>query len=170
MMASMERIAYNQKVLPNFISKYVKKGNVVVDIGKPNDGWGYRKLFNEMDYKTLDIKKELGPDIVDDIANTKLGECSVDCVICMGIWEQCENPFDVIKGVRKILKVGGYALFGIISVSFPMWQDIDYLRFTPQGARMMLKDFKFLEEQLVFRGELPSYSFIIVSKKEDGNE
>lgn len=165
-----ERKYFNEVVLPRFIRDFVQTGDLVVDVGKPNDGWGYREMFREARYKTLDRNKFLQPDIWDDIEDTKLEESSIDCIVCFGVWEQCANPFKLVKGLQKILKVGGFGLFGIMSIGVPLIQDWDLCRFTPQGVERLLKDFRVADFDVVNRGEIPSYVFVVVVKEKGVTE
>ena len=160
-----ERKHYNEVVLPQFIKSYVKVGNLVLDVGKPNDGWGYRGLFPAVNYLTVDRNPIVAPDILDDMENTTLDEACADCVICHGVWEQCDNPFKLVEGLRKVLKVGGYGLFGIMSIGFPMIQDLDLCRFTPQGVEKLLKDFSIVNLSVIDRQGVPSYIYVIVKKE-----
>ena len=158
-----EREYFNTMILPKFIKKYVGK-NTVIDIGKPNDGWGYRHMFNGADYRTLDRQADLSPDIVDDMEDTKLEAEYADVIICNGVIEQCDNPFRLVAGLHKVLKAGGHGLFGIMSVGFPMMQDLDLCRFTPQGVGRLLKDFKIVDTDVREREGVPSYIFVTVQK------
>lgn len=160
-----ERKHYNEVILPKFIKEFVKPGDCVIDVGKPNDGWGYREMFKGTDYKTLDCNINLKPDILDDMEDTKLSECA-DVIICYGVTEQCENPFKLVEGLRKILKPGGYGLIGIMSIGFPMIQDWDLLRFTAQGAGQLLQDFELIDFEVKNRGEIPSQIYAVVKKGE----
>lgn len=173
-----ERQYFNEVILPKFIKKYVGK-NTIIDVGKPNDGWGYRQMFNGADYRTLDRNADLNPDILDDMENTKLQEEVADIIICNGVMEQCDNPFKLVAGLWKVLKIGGHGLFGIMSVGFPMIQDLDLCRFTPQGVDKLLRDFKIIDIDYRTREvlwatdinadvkewkEIPSYIFVTVQK------
>ena len=158
-----ERQHFNEVVLPRFIKEYVHK-NIVLDVGKPNDGWNYRQMFEGMNYKTLDRRKDLKPDIVDDMEDTKLAEEYTDIVICNGVFEQCCNPFKLVEGLWKVLRRDGYGLLGIMSVGFPMIQDLDLCRFTPQGVDRLLRAFKIINMDIRERDKMPSYIFVTVQK------
>lgn len=162
-----DRKYFNEVMLPRFIEKYVKNGDDVVDVGKPEDGWGYKEMFKGTNYKTLDKNPDLKPDIFEDIEDYKLfiRNAFVDCIVCMGVMEQCNSPFEVIRGIDCILKPGGHALFGIISTHFSMKQDIDYLRFTPQGAHKLLSVFNILDFKVFTDNDKPSSIFAIVQKE-----
>ena len=161
---SPERKEFNEFILPKFIKNYVKKDDLVMEVGKPDDGWGYREMLEGTRYVTLDRNGVLNPDIIDDMENTKVNESTIDCIICFGVMEQCANPFKLVAGIRKILKPGGYALFGIMSIGYPLWQDVDLCRFTPQGADRLLENFKIVDHHEYFRDNIPTYIFRTVQK------
>ena len=164
-----ERKYFNEVYLPKFISSFVKQGDLVVDVGKPLDIFGYRQAYEATGavYKTLDKKKDYFPDIWDNMEDTKLQEGSVDCIGGYGIWEGCGNPFKLIAGIRKVLKSGGYGVFGIMSIGFPMLSaiEVDKWRFTPNGATKLLCGFNILDLSERDRGGAPSYVFVVVQKR-----
>ncbi len=160
------REIFSEKVLPEFAKKYVKNGDLVVDIGKPPKAFHYERHFTQANYKTLDRMASKNPDILDDLENTKLHKNSFDIIIAHGLWAQCDNPFKLIEGCYDILKHGGYALFGIISVMFPMSGSLDLIRFTPSGVRKLLKKFEIISFYVLKVGEipLPSYIYVVARK------
>ncbi len=164
LVVSPERQMYNTVILPKFIDSGLKPRMLVIDVGKPDEGWGYKSLFEDMIYLTLDKKAELCPDIIDDMENTVLEDNTVDALICMGIWEQCFDPAKMADSVKKIVKIGGYVLFGIMALGYPEIQEEDYQRFTVMGAKRLVSDFKICELSLAKRGDMVSYVFAICQK------
>lgn len=163
-----EREYFNITVLPKFIKDYVTKGDAVIDIGKPNDGWGYRKMFEDVGaiYKTLDRRRDLNPDIWCDVEEVQLRKEIADCIICNGVTEQCNNPFKLVDGIKEILKIGGFGLFGIMATSFPLIQDLDLWRFTPQGIGKLLNKFCLVDfDASQNRRGISSYIFVIVKRE-----
>lgn len=163
---SEERNLYDTQAIPKFFS-YLKEGNSVLDVGKANDDLTayYRKMFPGMNYKTSDIELAKKPDIIDDIEHTQIPEESFDAVVCMGVWEMCNgNPFDLYKGLMKILKKEGYFLFGIKLTAIPPDWNYDWIRFTIPGVKRLLKDNKILDEFVFNRAGIPSYIFIVGQK------
>ena len=168
-MISQERKHFNEAILPGFVKDFIEEGNLVIDVGRPDEGWGYREIVNEVPgvvYKTLDKRADLdpAPDIVDDMENTTLEIASVDRIICWATVEQCDNPFKLVDGIWKVLKPGGYALFGILSIGYPLWQDLDLCRFTPQGVRHLLKGFRHELCDTTKRDGVPSCIFTVVKR------
>lgn len=159
MQLSPERVKFNE-LLDQFRAE-LEPGSVVYDIGK-SAIHDYRPAF-EADgfrYKTIDLDHEKEPDILMDIEN----EIScfkippADAVICHGVFEQCNDPVKMIRGTFGILRPKGVALFGLISIGFPMFT-FDRIRITPDGIKHYLKAFNILRMDTVYRGELPSYIF-----------
>jgi hypothetical protein len=74
-----------------------------------------------------------------------------------------------MENITLMLKEGGYALFGIMSVGYPIY-DTDFTRFTPRGVDALLKDYKILEEEIIYNGSFPSYVFAICKKRAGGGE
>ncbi len=166
-----ERQRFNEEILPGFIKKYVKTGDRVVDVGKPDDRWGYREMFEGTDYNTLDRDETLNPDICFNLEWTDFledGKSMFDIVVCYGVTEQCGDPFKLIDGVEAMLKPGGYGLIGIMSIGFPMVQDLegDLVRFTPYGAKRLLRKFDIVDFVVADREGVPSQIYATVRGKE----
>jgi len=165
-----ERRYFNEAVLPAFVEDHAKPGSVVLDVGHPDEGWGYRKLWTDAgaDYKTVDRSKELKPDIVADIEEYEFFDKShrlPEIVVCHGVMEQCHNPFVMADAIHDMLLKGGRALFGMLSIGYPLWQDLDLCRFTPQGAERLFSDWKSCNLDVIYRyGDVPSAIYAVVQK------
>lgn len=139
------------------------KDTLIYDVGVSNSH-NYKEYFKEYDYRTLDCDKSKNPDILIDLEG-RFAIFEADAIICMGVTEQCENPYNLIDGVTTALMRGGIALFGIISVGYPVY-DNDRVRFTPSGVDHLLKDYEVLERDIFCRShDIPSYVFVIGRKK-----
>jgi ubiquinone/menaquinone biosynthesis C-methylase UbiE len=144
-----------------------------VDAGKGNrydkkNAWlvDYIKKSN---YKILDKLADYKPDIVGDIHNLPLPDASVDAVICIAVLEHVEEPLQAIKEIYRVLKPGGFCYIYVPFLYYyhPMkgyYQD--FYRFTYDGVKYLVKDFKQVEIQNV-RGALSSVANLlpIFSKK-----
>ena len=148
--------------------KYLKDNDLVIDIGKSNDGLSnyYKSLLpSQIVYKTCDIEPLKNPDIVYDIENTKLPSEYFNGVLCFGVWEMCNgNPFDLFKGLMKILKSDGHFVFGVKLAGYPVDWNYDYVRFTECGIRRLLSKCTILEEEVVKRDGNPTF-FMVIGKK-----
>jgi SAM-dependent methyltransferase len=153
------RIKYHE--FQERFKKYLTKGCLIYDIGR-SDIHDYKETFKDYKYITIDRLKSKNPDLVEDFEGSVFLD-QADAVILNGVTEQCDNPFKIFHNIHLILKKGGVALFGIISVGCPLYT-WDYLRFTPNGVKHLLKDYKILEEEIVYRGDMPDYIFKIVQK------
>lgn len=160
-----ERQRYHQFL--NLIKVLMWPGAIVYDIGK-SIAHDYVGQFAAQKYKTIDRDPDKTPDIVLNIEGLCCPEEYVDLchfVLCNGVVEQCDNPYDLLAGVNAILKPGGFALLGIISVGYPIYS-MDRVRFTPSGARYLVEryGFKIENEDVVERDGVPSYVFMICKK------
>lgn len=164
-MLSPERNFFHEVVIKQF-RELLAKDALVYDIGKGTHN--YQEFLTEQKVLTIDNNPKVRPDIVEDVEGTYgrslLGRA--DGVICIGVTEQCKNPFELIKGVYYLTKWGGFVLFGVMSIGYPD-NDVDYFRFTPQGIiRELDKYFYIIDKQIVYRKEIPSYVFIIGKAKD----
>jgi len=160
---TQERTFLNEVMLERF-RNYLQDGQLLYDIGKP--AYDYESIFSKQIYKTVDCNPAVNPDIVCDIEAIRCpNDFNAEAVICNGVAEQCENPFNVVRGIDWMMKDGAVALFGIISVGYPIY-DTDYVRFTPNGAlRLLQRHFRLLEHEIVRRDGIPSYIYAICRKE-----
>lgn len=157
-----ERIKYHE-MMERF-KTYIPKGCTIWDIGK-SVAHDYKKIFKDYDYKTVDRDKTTNPDIFLDLEKLDGGgACILDAVLCNGVTEQCSNPFDLLKGVESIIKVGGYGLYGVLLTSYPLF-GWDNFRFTESGILLQFNNFDIIEKELVYRNDVPSYIYLICKKK-----
>ena len=158
---SNERIIYNELI--NQFKGFGPTGGLIYDIGK-SQLLDYKSTFKDFKYFTVDRNRNIGSDIIDDLEETKIVELA-DGVLCNGVMEQCTDPVAVMRGVYNIMKPNGHLLFGAVSLGYPPFE-FDYCRFTPKGVDyVLLPHFKILETKIVYRNELPSYTFKICKKE-----
>lgn len=88
-----------------------------------------------------------------------------DNILCFNLLEHCKNPKKVVRNIYNALKAGGKVYIVVPFVyryhSVGKFKgDKDYWRFTDDGLRVLLKDFKILKiEPLVKRHWLFSFYF-----------
>lgn len=107
-------------------------GDLVLDVGvidrKPWAGPGYR---------TFGLG---GCDITGDLRAMPFEEGSVDAVLCTEVLEHCEDPFQAMREIRRVLKPGGLLL--VTSPFLWPWHGThdyrDFWRFTHQGWELLL--------------------------------
>lgn len=147
------REVLHRELLPRFIS-YLQPESVVYEIGKGE--YNYKESIPNL--ITLDRDANKHPDLEVDIE--QVNDLSCGFIMCVGVTEECDNPFELIRGIHRILDVDGIVLFGIALIGNPVY-DKDYWRFTERGAyKLIAPYFKILE--LKFVGD--KYAFFIARK------
>jgi hypothetical protein len=145
---------------------YIPIGSTLCDIGVAGtEQFGYKECFKDFRYRTLDKDASLNPNIILDLEN--LPEDCYECyntLLCNGVTEWCNNPFNLVEGCYNLLKKDGYALFGIILYGYPLLNSEDKTRFTVNGAYNLLKKFMLVEKEILHYDNLPSYIYLIVKK------
>jgi hypothetical protein len=142
------------EIIPKFLT-YLKPDDVVYEIGKGE--FNYKDVVPNL--VTLDKDANKRPDLEVDI-EIYHDELKCNACMCVGVTEECSNPFDLIQGVYRLLEYNGIVLFGIALIGNPVY-DKDYWRFTINGARKLISEFKSLEEKIVYIGNTPAYLFSI---------
>lgn len=156
---SLERRKYHEwitKILPLF-----SKDSIVYDIGKSHK-YDYSKVFNQCKYRSIDNNITKAPDFLIDFEdiNQLSGLEKADLILCNGVVEQCNNPFDIVKNCLKLLNDKGYLLFGSVLTGFPVYNN-DYFRFTENGAKRLFKNI--VSYEVVSREGItaPTYIYIL---------
>jgi len=99
-------------------------------------------------YKVLDKVLDYNPDMVGDIQNLALGDDSIESILCLDVLEHVEESWTACKELYRVLKPNGH-LF--IRVPFIFYYHPekgyyeDFYRFTPEGLKYLLRDFKKVE-------------------------
>lgn len=108
----------------------------------------YKDFFRDCEYKTIDIRPELNPDIVADIHNLPLKDGSADAVICKSVLQFARNPFAAAGEIFRILKPGGKCLLYLPFI-YPYHGNggmlKDYWRFSVDGIGELFSKFKKIE-------------------------
>lgn len=148
-------------MLPKFRSM-LKPGCSILDVGK-SQSWNYRDQFKAFDYKTVDINPAAGADIVANMQTPPNSINSVDALICNGVTEQCDNPFQLLRGIFSVMRPDGIVLLGVISTAYPVYLSQDYFRFTESGLKKVLEGMntKIIEWETVKRADAVSYIYAI---------
>ena len=99
----------SKQLIPRFAKRF-KTGDRVLFVGK-HWFWDYSPFFSntiiQCDYKTLDIRKDKEPDILDDITNSKVESNSFDGVMYVGMDNIGIDNAKAIEHIHRILKPGG---------------------------------------------------------------
>lgn len=154
-----ERERYHS-LLREFASE-IPRGALVYDIGKCT-GHDYRIIFSKQQYRTIDRSKHRRPDVLLDVESSSFAGPSGLALLCNGVTETCNDPCSLIAGSRRLLQQGARALFGVMSIAYPIGSRSDFWRLTPKGALRLLERSGFAELHLdaVERNGIPSYLFI----------
>ena len=119
------------------ILPYVK--GRVLDLGAGKAKYKEIIIKNAGNYVACDIKKTENIDTVCDVVNLIFPPESFDTVISTQVFEHVNNPFSVVREIKKVLKSGGNA---IITAPFmiPFHADPkDNFRFSREGLEEIFK-------------------------------
>ncbi len=94
---------------------------------------------NVSDYVACDVKKNENIDMFCNVTNLIFPPESFDTVISTQVFEHVDNPFTVIREIKKVLKTGGNAII-TAPFMFPFHADPkDNFRFSREGLEEILK-------------------------------
>ena len=114
-----------------FRKSYVLAGQSVLDVGGADVNGSYRKLFQDCDYKTLDLE---GADIIVDGWDWPIDNDQFDVVISGQMLEHDKFFWLTLKNIARVLKPGG-----VVCLIAPMaWRvhryPVDCWRFQPDAS------------------------------------
>ena len=89
-------------------------------------GRGYR-------VETLDLTLDDGADFAGTAERTELPDETYDAVLCTQVLEHCEDPWQALLEVRRILKADGWLIASAPHVWFYHPHPADHWRFTQEG-------------------------------------
>lgn len=107
----------------------------------------YEPLFQDCEYKTLDVSADYTPDIVGDIHAMPIADASIDGIVCRSVLEHVERPHVAVKEMYRILKPGGL-LFIQVPSTYPYHARHgfgaypDYWRYFEDSLRLVCADFR----------------------------
>lgn len=131
-------------------NEWIKNINgLVLDIGKSRF-WDYSDI--PYSYKSLDINKELKPDIVADICDNSLCSETFDYILCNGMYECVNNQQKMVDEVFRLLVPGGTAIFGFVGKDYPRYKNnwkfydnnIDFSQFKILETKDFNKEYHFI--------------------------
>ncbi len=104
-----------------------------------------KPLLAKVRYEVLDPVDTYKPDIVGDLQAMPIADAAYDSVICLAVLEHVPRPWDGVREMLRVLKPGGF-LFLYVPFLAPYHAEpgyySDYWRFTDEGVRAILNDFK----------------------------
>lgn len=155
-MRTKQREFLEDELIPKF-SKLFDEEDFVVNIGAGQHP--YKERFN-CKYLTADIKDRSAMEswAVEDIPYK---EETFDGILFNGVFERVDDPMLAMSEIWRVLKKGGYVLFGAPGLRFEWSVDRDRWRLSPGGAKFVVKDFEVLESHNIGNGV---YHFFILKK------
>ena len=139
MIISEQRKFLNEELLPKWT---FPPQSVVYDIGKTTD-WDYGFI-------TIDRDKDKNPDIVLDMEKATTPH-PADGILYNGVFEQCDDPWELMRNIVKSLKPRGKILAGLASTGMAPYGRRDKWRVTKDGALAYMEDF-YLDNFYIFDG------------------
>jgi len=101
-------------------------------------------------------------DIVADIADLPFKDNSVDAIVCESVLEHVKNPWAIVREMKRILKPKGIIYLSVPFIAGFHSSPDDYYRWSKQGLRELLKDFK--EEEIGVRSGPTSGMLSVVNE------
>ena len=102
--------------------------------------------------ETLDVTLEGGADHRGTVEATGLPEASFEVVLCTQVLEHCDDPFQAIREIRRILVPGGRASLSAPHVWFFHPHPKDHWRFTQQGLVRLCRAGGLVPRQVLAQG------------------
>lgn len=76
----------------------------------------YKEWFADVDYKTLDVSPETGPDLVADLVAMPFDDDEVDAFICRSVLEHVRSPERAVGEIVRTLRPGGQLYVTVPSI------------------------------------------------------
>ncbi len=136
-------------------------GDVVVDLGGKRGS--HLERVDARIKINLDLDGRHEPTIVGNAHSLPLRDSSVNIVLATELLEHCQDPWEVVDEVFRVLSLGGVCLLSTRFI-FPIHNDPeDYFRFTDAGLRHLFR--KFSDVVVTAQGGLMSSVFDLVTTK-----
>jgi 2-polyprenyl-3-methyl-5-hydroxy-6-metoxy-1,4-benzoquinol methylase len=114
----------------------------------------YRELLERKGYevRTLDVTLQFGADYEGTAEKTGLPDASFELVLCTQVLEHCQNPWQAMAEIRRILRPGGFAILSAPHVWFYHPHPSDNWRFTQEGMIHLCREHGLLPRTLLAQG------------------
>jgi hypothetical protein len=113
-----------------------------------------RPIFEGRQFVGTDIRPGPGVDQIIDMTDIRMDHHSIGTAICLDTLEHIQEPKTALYEVCDCLNEDGMTL--IVSVmNFPIHEQPDYWRFTPDGFKYLLKDFPYSYTNWAGREDFP---------------
>jgi SAM-dependent methyltransferase len=124
---------------------YLRKAKgFILDIGGNIGSFDKKTMkgLKRQKYFRIDIDAEAKPNIVGDAHMLPLKDQSVDMIICKSLLEHLKEPWTAVREMHRVLKKNGKLYFFVPFMNRIHAAPNDYYRFTKQGMKYLLRDFK----------------------------
>jgi SAM-dependent methyltransferase len=115
----------------------------VLDVGSKDAP--YRRFVRATSYLTLDVKPELGADVVGDIHDIPRTDDSFDVVIATEVLEHCRDPQRAVDEIHRVLRDRGVCVLSTRFLYPYHPSPSDYFRFTHEGLAHLFRAFASVE-------------------------
>ena len=127
--------------------RFDRSDALLLDIA-PQDHSGARPFFSKnVSIETLDIDPLSGATFIADLCQceTAIKSERYDFIVCTEVLEHTKQPFDAVKNIHRMLKIGGLA-FVSTPFNFRIHGPLpDCWRFTEHGLRELFRNFEIVE-------------------------
>ena len=100
-----------------------------------------RGLFPGKEYLGVDVRPGPGVDLVQDVQELALPDCSVGTVLALSTFEHVPHFWKGLEEVRRVLRPGGALLLACPFYFHVHDYPSDFWRFTPAALEMLLEDY-----------------------------
>jgi SAM-dependent methyltransferase len=112
----------------------------ILDVGcgvKP-----YRPFFADIaaEYVGVDLVDNPHADLIGPAEALPVGDASFDVVLCTQVLEHADDPAQVVRELRRVLKPGGVVLASTHGTWVYHPSPVDYWRWTHEGLRRLFED------------------------------
>ncbi|MCA9408816.1 MAG: methyltransferase domain-containing protein [Candidatus Omnitrophica bacterium] len=125
---------------------------IIFDFGRSSRALSelFADILKEREFKTIDLRDDIGVDIVTDICVMDCVQSqSVDAIICSAVLQFVYDPFKAVEELYRILKPKGkmfvYVAWIYNYCGDPSGKFLDYYRFSPDGIKYLFREFKHVE-------------------------
>ena len=116
----------------------VEFGSLRVDASVDND---LRPLFPGRRYIGTDLREGPGVDRVEDLRRLSFADGEIGTALCLDTLEHCEDPLAACREMHRVLRPGGVCVISSVMLFGIHAYPQDFWRFTPDGFRLLLRDF-----------------------------
>lgn len=147
-----------------FVSKIGKDlTDSVIEVGGETK-YNHSSLFpNAKSFKVTNVNRDYEDFL--DITKITLPDNSEDCYLCVSVLEHVFEFREGISEMRRTLKQGGRLII-VVPFSYPIHDEVDYWRFSPDSLRKLLDGFE-LEDFTVLGGKYSTFANVLQRPKRD---